>query len=330
MIQTVSGALEKFQNAVGIKFQLYNSLFLSLPFYGVDKTGILLSLFNTDCEEGFGRGKSPREIIESFFENYSEDKKLDFLFRFVQYAERQVVLFDALEDAAFTELNDVNGAGTLTQLEARVLQENAGAEFAERLQNFSVRLVLTAHPTQFYPGTVLGIINDLVEAIEQNDVSLINTYLQQLGRTPFFKKQKPTPFDEANSLIWYLENVFYESIGNIASDLKNSFPAQNLDLTNLVKMGFWSGGDRDGNPFVTTETTLKTADALRLAALRCYYRDARKLKRRLTFTGVDALLTELENKLYAEAFSSENNLTKDEILEYLTRIRFVGKQPDER
>jgi phosphoenolpyruvate carboxylase len=322
MIQTVSGALEKFQNSIGIKFQLYNSLFLSLPFYGVDKTGILLSLFNTDCEEGFARGKSPEAIIESFFENNSEDEKLDFLFRFVQYTERQVVLFDALEDAAFTELNDPHGAGTLTQLEARVLQENKTEEFAEKLANFSVRLVLTAHPTQFYPGTVLGIINDLVEAIASNEVSLINTYLQQLGRTPFFKKRKPTPFDEANSLIWYLENVFYEAIGNIASDLKNSFPLQNFDLTNLVKMGFWSGGDRDGNPFVTVETTLKTAEALRLAALRCYYRDTRKLKRRLTFTGVDTLLAELENKLYAEAFSSrKNDLTKDEILQYLSRIR---------
>lgn len=322
MIQTVSGALEKFQNSVGIKFQLYNSLFLSLPFYGVDKTGILLSLFNTDCEEGFSHGKSPQEIIESFFENNAEQEKLDFLFRFVQYAERQVVLFDALEDAAFSELNDPNGAGTLTQLEARVLQENKTAEFAEKLNKFSVRLVLTAHPTQFYPGTVLGIINDLVEAIEQNEVALINTYLQQLGRTPFFKKQKPSPFDEAQSLIWYLENVFYEAIGNIASDLKNSFPTENFDLSNLVKMGFWSGGDRDGNPFVTTETTLKTADALRLAALRCYYRDTRRLKRRLTFTGVDAVLAELENKLYADAFSAKGkDLTKDEILQYLNKIR---------
>lgn len=322
MIQTVSGALERFQNSVGIKFQLYNSLFLSLPFYGIDKTGILLSLFNTDCEAGFRQGKNPQTIIEDFFRNNSEAEKLDFLFRFVQYAERQVVLFDALEDAAFTELHDIHGAGTLNQLEARVLQENRISDFAERLQNFSVRLVLTAHPTQFYPGTVLGIINDLVEAIEQNDVSLINTYLQQLGRTPFFKKQKPTPFDEANSLIWYLENVFYEAVGNIASDLKNSFPKESLDLTDLVKMGFWSGGDRDGNPFVTTETTLKTADALRLAALRCYYRDTRKLKRRLTFTGVDALLAELESKLYAEAFSSEkHNLAKDEILGYLYQIR---------
>ena len=322
MIQTVSGALEKFQNSVGIKFQLYNSLFLSLPFYGVDKTGILLSLFNTDCEEGFAKGKSPNEIIERFFENNSTEEKLDFLFRFVQYAERQVVLFDALEDAAFTELNDFNGAGTLTQLEARVLQENRSGDFAEKLRNFSVRLVLTAHPTQFYPGTVLGIINDLVEAIEQNDVALINSYLQQLGRTPFFKKQKPSPFDEAQSLIWYLENVFYEAIGNIASDLKNSFPNESFDLSNLVKMGFWSGGDRDGNPFVTTEITLKTADALRLAALRCYYRDTRRLKRRLTFTGVDALLTELENKLYSNSFLAERNeLTKDEILTYLTRMR---------
>lgn len=322
MIQTVAGALEKFQNSVGIKFQLYNSLFLSLPFYGIDKTGILLSLFNTDCEDGFARGKSPHEIIEEFFESYAEDKKLDFLFRFVQYAERQVVLFDALEDAAFNELHDRTGAGTLAQLEARVLQENNAEQFAERVKNFSVRLVLTAHPTQFYPGTVLGIINDLVEAIEKNDVSLINTYLQQLGRTPFFKKQKPSPFDEANSLIWYLENVFYDSIGGIAADLKSSFPQESFELSNLVKMGFWSGGDRDGNPFVTTGTTLKTADALRLAALRCYYRDTRRLKRRLTFTGVDALVAELEQKLYAEAFSAaQNNLTKDEILSYLHRIR---------
>src|SRR5687768_5164088 len=100
MIQNLTGKLEKFQNSVGIKFQLYNSLFLSLPFYGVDKTGILLSLFSTDCEEGFAQNKSPAEIIESFFENNSGQEKLDFLFRFVQYAERQVVLFDALEDAA--------------------------------------------------------------------------------------------------------------------------------------------------------------------------------------------------------------------------------------
>lgn len=322
MIQTVSGALEKFHDEVGIKFQLYNSLFLSLPFYGIDKTGILLSLFNTECEDGYRDGRSPEEIVDGFFRTHSTAEELDFLFRFVQYTERQVVLFDALEDAAFSSLNDVRGAGTLTQLEARVQQEGKSDELAERLREFSVRLVLTAHPTQFYPGAVLGIINDLVDAVANNDVSLINTYLQQLGRTPFFKKQKPTPFDEAQSLIWYLENVFYEAIGAIAGDLRASVPGLAADLSGLVKMGFWSGGDRDGNPFVKTDTTVRTAEALRLAALKCYYRDTRKLKRRLTFTGVDSLLAELEDRLYADAFSKTSApLTKDDILSYLGRIR---------
>ena len=322
MIETHSGALEKFQNLVGIKFQLYNSLFLSLPFYGVDKTGILLSLFINDCEEGFALGKSPTEIIEKFFETHSEEEKNDFLFRFVQYAERQVVLFDALEDASFKQLHDLQGAGTLKQLEARVLQENKTAQFVEKLNDFSVRLVLTAHPTQFYPGAVLGIINDLVAAIEDNDVALINSYLQQLGRTPFFKKQKPTPFDEAMSLIWYLENVFYDAIGSIAADLKSAFAGKAIDLSRLIKMGFWSGGDRDGNPFITTETTQKVAAALKRSILKCYYRDARKLKRRLTFTGVDQMLAELENRLYQNAFQTKfDDLTQTEILDGLTEIR---------
>jgi phosphoenolpyruvate carboxylase len=326
MIQATTETLEKFQNTVGIRFQLYNSLFLSLPFYGVDKTGILLSLFSRECEEGLQTGKSPADIVESFFENYPEQEKNDFLFRLVQYVERQVVLFDALEDAAFDELNDLQGAGTLKELQARVFRENKAAEFIERLENFSVRPVLTAHPTQFYPGAVLGIINDLVAAVEENDVALINTYLQQLGRTPFFKKRKPTPFDEATSLVWYLENVFYEAVGNILADLKTSFSRDEIKIENLIKMGFWPGGDRDGNPFVTTETTLKTADALRRAILRCYYRDARKLKRRLTFAGVENLLSELDEKLYHEAFSPDEQspqLTKSEILQYLFDIREI-------
>lgn len=322
MNETYSGALQKFQNSVGLKFQLYNSLFLSLPFYGVDKTGVLLSLFSSDCEDGYATNKSPREIVGRFFEKHTEQDKTDFLFRFVQYAERQVVLFDALEDASFRELHDWQGAGTLKQLETRALQEGKISQFAERLNEFSVRLVLTAHPTQFYPGAVLGIINDLVTAIKANDAALINRYLQQLGRTPFFKKRKPTPFDEATSLIWYLENVFYDAVGDIAANLKSAIADENLDLSRLVKMGFWSGGDRDGNPFVTTETTLEVAAALKRSILKCFHRDARALKRRLTFTGVEEKLATLENRLYQNAFqSSFDDLTKTEILESLEEIR---------
>ena len=131
-----------------------------------------------------------------------------------------------------------------------------------------VRLVLTAHPTQFYPGPVLGIINDLSRAVIQNNAAEINTFMQQLGKTPFFKKQKPTPYDEAISLIWYLENVFYHAAGKILSSLKSQFPDAVSDKNPVIQMGFWPGGDRDGNPFVKSDTTVKVAESLRTALLR--------------------------------------------------------------
>ena len=205
-------ALQHFKNDIGIRFQLYNSLFTSLPFHRIEKTGILLALFLSNCEDGYMKGQSPVTIIDVFFSkhtSYSTDKeKLDLLFRFVQYAERQVVLFDALEDAAFRQVHDMNGPGTLKHLESEVVKMEKEEDLTEKLKDFCVRLVLTAHPTQFYPGSVLAIINDLSKGLMENDTSRINMYLQQLGKTAFFKKQKPTPYDEAISLVWFLENVF--------------------------------------------------------------------------------------------------------------------------
>lgn len=113
MPSSSSAALTQFQNLVGRKFQIYNSLFTSLPFHRIEKTGILLSLLLSYCEEGYDNKQSPSQIIEDFFSKHTsyakEEDKLDLLFRFVQYVERQVVLFDALEDAAFTTINDMNG-----------------------------------------------------------------------------------------------------------------------------------------------------------------------------------------------------------------------------
>ena len=212
----------------------------------------------------------------------------------MQYVERQVVLFDALEDAAFKEVNDMNGVGTLKHLESEIIQEKLQDQISEKIKDFNVRLVLTAHPTQFYPGSVLGIIHDLSKALAENDANQVNVFLQQLGKTAFFKHQKPTPFDEAISLIWYLENIFYPAAGKISSFLKNQFPDSFSENSSLIKMGFWPGGDRDGNPFVTAETTLQVSEALRGAILKCYYLEVRKLKRRLTFEGVDVLLAEVE------------------------------------
>jgi phosphoenolpyruvate carboxylase len=327
MDNQASRGLQHFKNYVGIKFQLYNSLFTSLPFHRIEKTGILLSLFVNICEEGYKKKLSPTEIIKEFFTKHtsftSQADQIDLLFRFTQFVERQVVLFDALEDAAFIHVHDTGGAGSLKQLELEVIQKNKETELAKKLEDFSIELVLTAHPTQFYPGSVLGIINDLSKSLSENNAAQINMYLQQLGKTPFFKKEKPTPYDEALSLIWYLENVFFAAAGRILSFLKNQFPDAVHENNPIIKMGFWPGGDRDGNPFVNTEITLKVADALRGGIIKCYYLEIRKLRRRLTFKGVDVLLAEMEKQLYNNIFIPGNRtrLTKKEIIDVLNTIR---------
>jgi len=320
----------QFRKNVSDKYIIYNSLFAALPYSGVANVGALLPILLQTCEEGFSKDKSPIEIVDYFFKQHtyveSEQEKIDHLFKYVQYMERQVVLFDAIEDAAFTSVNEIDGIGSLKALirDAEFL-DNTDA-LKKKLEKFKVRLVLTAHPTQFYPANVLGIIHDMGEAIGKNDFNTINQYIQQLGLTPFFNKKQPTPTDEALTLMWYLENIFYHSIGNIYSSIVRDVFDNQYDGENpFIELGFWPGGDRDGNPFVNGETTLNVAKALRSSIIVCYYRDIRKLKRKLTFSGVDVLVNELEASLYENVFRPDEAkpITANEIIDCLTKIKNI-------
>lgn len=302
---------------------------MTLPFDAITKTGVLLPLFHEVCKKGFSEGKNPTEIIETFFkkyqENLSEKEKINLLFRFIQYIERQVVLFDAIEDAAFPIVNNMDGIGTLRNSKETADQENKKEALKKHLENFKVRVVLTAHPTQFYPGTVLGIITDLTKAIQNNDLLMINKLLAQLGKTPFFKHQKPTPYDEAVSLIWYLENVFYHSVSKVYNYIQSNIFDNKPIANEIINLGFWPGGDRDGNPFVTTEITLNVAKRLKQGILKNYNKDIRTLKRRLTFDGVEQIIFELEKSLFENSVNTELNtlIPLDEFLNKLYRIKEI-------
>ena len=217
------------------------------------------------------------------------------------------------------------GRGSLREIKEKSGAKRTQKELIAFLENFNVRTVLTAHPTQFYPGPVLGIINDLTAAIRKNDLIQIKQLLAQLGKTPFIQNEKPNPFDEASSLIWYLENVFYNTSGEMIHYLeKNVFDGTTIQNP-LIKLGFWPGGDRDGNPFVTTEITIKVAERLRTSILKCYYFEIRNLKRKLTFSGVDVLISELEQKLYRSVFYSKGEIfiTLEEFKEQIHKIKTI-------
>lgn len=298
-----------FNNEVVSRFELYNSLFLTLPFYKVKDTGTLLPLFIKYCEDGVRQHQTPAEIITAFFEKYTQASSAtdvnDLLFRFIQYIERQVVLFDAVEDASFQKLNTAEDQGSLRSLLRKsAFNTELHDRTAKLIEDFSLRLVLTAHPTQFYPGSVLSIITDLTTAIKTNDIDSINQLLQQLGKTPFFNKKSPTPVDEALSLTWYLENVFYFAAANIQSEIDSALEEIQIPSKKVIEMGFWPGGDRDGNPNVQAKDTREVTRMLRQVLFRCYYRDFRKLKRRITFRGVEEKIHQIQDVLYKNAFDT--------------------------
>lgn len=303
--------LSKYDQTVGARYHIYNSLFLNLPYQDILRTGTLLPFLQQYCEEGFERGQPATEILQQFFGDLipqaKKEEQFDLLFKFIQYIERQVALFDSIEDSAFEQINDTTGKGTVTSLLQRTKFDRKEKELMERLEHFSLRTVLTAHPTQFYPGHVLGILTDLERSIRESDLPQINLLLQQLGKTGFINQDKPTPYDEAVSLCWYLENVFYQAIPEIIQTLCAGLqmPLSEWKNDRLVVIGFWPGGDRDGNPFVTSEITRQVAARLQESILKCYYRDIRGLRRRLTFRGVDKLVIEIEKKIYQWAYGTE-------------------------
>jgi phosphoenolpyruvate carboxylase len=317
---------KSFQELVELKYQLYNSLFLTLPLDAVEQTGLLLPLLQEACTKGFEKGLSPTSIVNNFFSDhkpkFNEKDRISFLFKIIQYVERQIVLIDALEEAAYNKIHNIGDSDAWQQMSVKVKGKNLESQMKEVLSSFGIRVVLTAHPTQFYPGSVLAISTDLTEAISKGDIALSRDLLLQLGKTPFYQKKKPSVFDEATALTWYLSNIFYPAVGELLDRINQNFFIDESNAGKLITLGFWPGGDRDGNPFVTVDTTRKVATHLRYSLTQCYLHELKLLKRRLSFNGVYDLLNDLVDRCEAELthLDGAQNVDLDFLLERLNKI----------
>ncbi len=122
-----SERLEEFKKSVNNKFNVYNSLFLNLPYRNIENVGMLIPLLLHQCQKGLQSGKNPQQILESFFQNYaeigSEQDRINFMFRIIQYVERQVVLYDSVEDAAFPKLHEYSESLSIKDYFQLVRQE---------------------------------------------------------------------------------------------------------------------------------------------------------------------------------------------------------------
>jgi phosphoenolpyruvate carboxylase len=327
--------LVNFHDNVALKYSLYNSLFLTLPFKKMQEVGTLLTLFAKYCDQKIKQGQDPQKIVDHFFSknlnHHTDSEKNSILFTMLQFVERQIVLFDALEDAAYSTTHQLNGTGTLNYLLNKTISTGQEQAFVREIQNYRVKIVLTAHPTQFYPSPVLSIITQLTAAIRENHLKKIRDLLWQMGKTSFKHQQKPTPLEEAQSLAWYVENIFYAVIPQIHQQISASlrqFHHSEPLAHPVIELGFWPGGDRDGNPNVDANTTLAVAKLLKTRALKLYARDLHELEKKLTFKGILNQLRIIRFKVEKTWFALEEQQAAQEIyqtaaqlLEDLNRLR---------
>ncbi len=176
----------------------------------------------------------------------------------------------------------------------------SAAQIREALEKIRTRLVLTAHPSEAKRKEVLVKLRDIADmmaALEHKEhllpreearmTSDILRRIEQLWLTRTTRAFRATVDDEVDYGLYFLTNVIMgvvvEVYDALTHALNTHYPEENWDnLPPILTFGAWMGGDRDGNPNVTPEVTLRTLKRLRDAARAVYLADIAYVRDRLT------------------------------------------------
>jgi phosphoenolpyruvate carboxylase len=174
----------------------------------------------------------------------------------------------------------------------------AAHEVKRVLCGMRVRPVLTAHPTETKRVTVLERHRRIYLRLfdlesprwtdrERNDlVRAIADETELLWLTGELKLDKPTVDQEVAWGLYFFDETLFDALpllhARIEAAFAQQFPGEALDLPVVMGFGSWIGGDRDGNPFVTSAVTRQAVWRTRCAALRRYQRRLTDLARNLS------------------------------------------------
>ncbi len=135
-------------------------------------------------------------------------------------------------------------------------------ELQEWLDNFSVRPVFTAHPTEAARRSVLSKMTTIAQLLEQPDSPTKSERLAEtidlLWQTDELRLGRPEPLDEAVNSIYYLDELLQDTVPEVLASFANEVKRLGVELSPNAKplsFGTWIGGDRDGNPNITAAVT---------------------------------------------------------------------------
>ena len=173
------------------------------------------------------------------------------------------------------------------------------AAFAAMTAQLSVGPTLTAHPTEAKRVTVLEIHRRIYRQLESLEAERWTPYeraeiladieseIDLLWMTGELRLERPSLRDEIE---WGLQ-FFRDSVFDAVPQLFDRFDTATRDrfgktagLTPCVRFHSWIGGDRDGNPNVTTEVTADALARARQAILEHYLKGVRAAAAKISIT----------------------------------------------
>jgi len=167
----------------------------------------------------------------------------------------------------------------------------------KRLPEMSILLVLTAHPTQALPPTILTkhrAIWDLLarrrmlQHLPKEEQALERELFEQimaLWQTDELRPDRPTIQDEVEQGLYSLSSVLYDALADVLLAFRDEVArvyGRTIPLAPFMRFGSWIGGDKDGNPNVTHESLRWALSRYRQAILANYLVSLERLQEQLT------------------------------------------------
>ena len=188
-----------------------------------------------------------------------------------------------------------------TELVERLKEQKVDKEtIAQAINNISVELVLTAHPTEVSRRTMIRKYVEIADCLEQLEHPLaseaevkrvdlrLGSLIDQIWCSKEIRSKRPTPVDEAKSGLAVIESSLWDAIPDYLQqldDLLQQHLNKNLPIdARPVKFASWMGGDRDGNPFVTSKVTREVLYLSRWKAADLYIKEFDMLANELSMT----------------------------------------------
>ncbi len=195
---------------------------------------------------------------------------------------------------------------------------------AERLQTLLDRLayipVITAHPTEAKRRSILYALRRIFltneklsdtrlgKAQREDVISELETQITILWRTNEVRESRPQVRDEIKNGIYYFKESLFEAVPivyrNLEDRIRDNYPGTPINVPSFLKFGSWIGGDRDGNPNVTPETTELALRLQSRTTLQEYVRRLNVAFKHLTHSNQICTPSEA----FSESLSDDENL----------------------